>query len=114
MQIFWPPIRKRSSRCRASSLFDLAGQAFEGYVALQQNLLDLALEQSTAVVDAATEYSQDLSKAKAGIPKLIEQSVDRMVAAQNSVLDFAAEQNKAVSDAVKQQPGVTALGALNL
>lgn len=87
-------------------LFDLAGQAFAGFVSLQKNLLDIAVEQSAAVIDAATEISQDLSKAKAGIPKLIEQSVDRTVAAQNSVLDFAAKQNKAVSDAVKQQPGV--------
>jgi hypothetical protein len=32
-------------------LFDLAGQAFEGYVTLQKSLLDLAVEQSTAVAD---------------------------------------------------------------
>jgi hypothetical protein len=32
-------------------LFDLAGQAFEGYVTLQKSLLDLAVEQSSAAAD---------------------------------------------------------------
>ncbi len=96
---------------KASSLpglfvFDLAGQAFEGYVTLQKNLLDLAVEQSTSMMNAAQEYSQDASKAK-GINTLIQQSVDRTVAAQNSVLDFAAKQAKAAGESVKQQPGVT-------
>lgn len=85
-------------------LFDMAGSAFEGYVALQKNLLGLAVEQSTAVVNAT---QLDADKAKGGINALIEQSVDRTAAAQNSVLDFAAKQAKAAGETVKQQPGVT-------
>jgi hypothetical protein len=88
-------------------LFDLAGQALEGYVTLQKSLLDLAIEQSTAAVEATHEYIQDASKAKAGLPTLIQQSVERTVTAQKSVLEFAAQQTTAVSDTVKQQPGVT-------
>ena len=57
-------------------------------------------------MEAAQEYIQDASKVKAGIPNLIQQSVDRTVTAQKSVLEFAAKQTKAVSDTVKQQPGV--------
>ncbi len=53
------------------SLFDMAGSAFEGYVALQKSLLGLAVEQSTAVVNA-TQWDAD--KAKGGINALIEQS----------------------------------------
>jgi len=86
-------------------LFDIAGSAFEGYVALQKNLLGLAVEQSTSVIDAAQEYSQDAGKAK-GINALIQQSMDRTVAAQNSVLDYAAKQAKVAGETVKQQPGV--------
>jgi hypothetical protein len=86
-------------------LFDIASSAVEGYVALQKNLLGLAVEQSTSVIDAAQECSLDASKAK-GISNLIQQSMDRTVAAQNSVLDFAAKQAKVAGETVKQQPGV--------
>jgi hypothetical protein len=84
-------------------LFDLAGQAFEGYVALQKNLLDLAVEQSTEFVEAAQEISKNPEDAKDGVKNIIQQSLNRSVAAQKSVLDFAAKQSKAVSDAVKQE-----------
>ena len=46
-------------------LFDLALQAFAGYVTLQKSLLDRAVEQSTAVIEKA--FSHDADKAKAGI-----------------------------------------------
>jgi hypothetical protein len=84
-------------------LFDVAGSAFEGYVALQKSLLGLAVEQSTAVLEATQECSLDSDKANA----LIQQSLDRSVAAQSSVLDYAAKQTKAAGESVKQQPGVT-------
>ncbi len=87
-------------------MLDMAGSAFEGYVALQKNLLGLAVQQSAAVIDVAQEC-QDASKARDGINALIQESVDRSVAAQNSVLDFAAKQTKAAGETVKQQPGVT-------
>jgi hypothetical protein len=87
-------------------LFDLADQAFEDFVKLQKSLLDLAVEQSTAVVKASKEIVQDTGKAKVEITELIKKSADRTAAAQKSVLEFATNQSKAVSDAVKQQPGV--------
>jgi gas vesicle protein len=55
---------------------------------------------------AVDEHIQYPSKSKAGIGKLIEQSVDCTVTAQNSALDFAAKQTKAVSDTVSKQPEV--------
>ncbi len=87
-------------------LFDLAGQAFEGYVALQKNLMGLAVEQSSSMMDTAQEYNRDASKSE-GMNALIQQSVDRAIAAHNSVLDFSAKQAKAVSETVQQQSGVT-------
>jgi hypothetical protein len=84
-------------------LFDLAGQAFEGYVALQKNLLDLAVEQSTAVVKAVQEFKQNPEEAKDGITNIFQGSLNRGITAQKSVLDFAAKQSKAVSDAVMDQ-----------
>ncbi len=88
------------------SLFDLAGQAFESYVALQKNLLDLAVEQSTAVVEAVQEFKQNPEEASEGISTMVQKSLNRGIAAQRSVLDFATKQSKAVSDAVEQEKQV--------
>jgi hypothetical protein len=96
----------RESSMPGLFLFDLAGQAFEGYVTLQKALLDLAVGQSTAVAKGVEEYIHDPSEANAVIAKVIRQSVDHMDAAQKSVLDFEAKETKAVSDTVKQQPDV--------
>jgi hypothetical protein len=87
-------------------VFELAGQAFESYVTLQKSLLDMAVQQSTAVIETSQEYGQDSANTKAEITNLIHQSVDRSVAAQKSVLNFAANQTQAVSDTVKKQPGI--------
>jgi hypothetical protein len=65
---------KASSR---PSLFlvDLAGQAFERHVTLQKSLLDMSVEQSGAVAEAARDYIHDPSQ-------------DRTVTAQISVVVF--------------------------
>lgn len=69
-------------------LVDLAGQAFEGHVALQKSLLDLASERRTAVAEAAQDHLHDPSEATADISNLTHQPVDRTVTAQNPVVVF--------------------------
>jgi len=82
-------------------LFDLAGQVFERYLTLQKSLLNLSVEQSTAVIQAAQECSHDASKAKAEITKVVQHSVDRAVEAQKSVVDVVVKQTQSAT--VNQQ-----------
>jgi hypothetical protein len=97
---------KKASPVIVSFLFDLTSHAVEGYATLQKGLLDLTVEQSSAVIEASQEYSSDPSKAKDVFTGLFLKSVDRAVAAQTSILNFAAKQTKTASDMVKQQSGV--------
>jgi hypothetical protein len=92
-----------TSSMPGSFLFDLAGTAFEGYVAFQKSLLDFTVEQNTAAVEAAHRYSHDAGRAKEEITHVIRQSVDHAEAAQKTALDLAAKQSKEVSDTVKHQ-----------
>ena len=46
-------------------VLDLAGEAIEGFVAVQKSLLDLALEQNNASIEAVQAYGKDADKAKA-------------------------------------------------
>lgn len=62
-------------------------------------MLDLTLEQNTALAKGAHAYSHDASEAKAGVANAIQQSVDHTEAAQRTVVDLAKE----VIDTVKQQ-----------
>jgi hypothetical protein len=87
-------------------VIDLAGQAFEGAVAVQKNLLNLALEQSVATAEAFQAYRQDATKAQSEFGNVLQASLDRSIAAQNSVIEYAVKQTKTVTETVKQQPGV--------
>ena len=101
----------KGSSLPGTFVFDLAGQAFEGLIAVQKNLLDLALEQSNAAIEAIQEYGQDATKAKSEFGNVLQASLDRSIAAQNSVVEFAVKQTKAVSETVKQQPGIAGTAA---
>lgn len=95
-------------------VFELAGPAFEGAIAIQKNLLDMALEQSNAALasfGAIKEAGLDANKLKAEFSNLMQATADRSTAAQNSVVEYAVKQTKAVSEAVKAQPGVAGTAA---
>jgi hypothetical protein len=87
-------------------VLDLAGQAVEGFVAVQKTLLDLALEQSNASIEAFQAYGQDATKAKAEFGNVLQASFDRATAAQNTVVEYAVKQTKTNIETVKAQPGV--------
>jgi hypothetical protein len=85
-------------------VLDLAGEAVEGFVAVQKSLLDLALEQSNASIEAFQSFGKET--AKADFSNVLQASFDRAIAAQNVVVEFAVKQTKSNIEAVKAQPGV--------
>jgi hypothetical protein len=85
-------------------VLDLAGEAVEGFVAVQKSLLDLALDQSNASIAAVQSFGKDT--AKADFSNVLQASFDRAIAAQNLVVEFAVKQTKTNIEAVKAQPGV--------
>jgi hypothetical protein len=86
-------------------LFDLASQAFEGYIGLQKSLLELTVEQSTAILEAAQGYSYNPGKLKSEIVDTIRRTSDRKAAAGKSVPEAAPK--PVVSEIAKQQPSVS-------
>ena len=87
-------------------ILDLTEQAIEGYVAIQNELLDLTLEQITAVTNACQAAGTDVEKARSEFANVLQTSADRATVAQNSVINYTAKQAKAGISAVKSQPGV--------
>jgi len=92
-------------------ILDLTEQAVEGYVAIQNELLDLTLEQITAVTNACQAAGTDVEKAKSEFANVLRTSADRATVAQNSVMNYAAKQAKAGMEAVKAQRGVVGTDA---
>ena len=95
-------------------VFDLAGPAIEGCIAIQKNVLDMLIEQSTAAIasfEAIKEAGMDANKVKAEVSKMIQATLDRSTAAQNSATEYAVKQTKAGINAIKQQPGIAGTAA---
>jgi len=84
-------------------LFDLVGQTFDRFVETQKGAIDLAVEQSHAVVGLAKERGASASKVAEGVTALFKQSVEQSVAAQKKALDYYAEQHKTAVEAAKKQ-----------
>lgn len=70
-------------------LCDIADEAFKGYVTLQKNLLDFAVEKGATLTEEAREYSHDAGEAVAISEHVIRQSAARAIATQKSVLNIA-------------------------
>jgi hypothetical protein len=86
------------------SALDLAGQAYQGCIAIQKGMLDMALEQSASLIEAIESCMSDSSKAKSELANMMQLTVDRSLSAQNNVVEFAARQTKAVNENLKSQP----------
>jgi hypothetical protein len=71
-------------------LFDLIGQTFDRFVETEKSAIDLAVEQSHAVVGLAKERGASASKVAAGVTALFKQSVEHSVAAQKKTAREAA------------------------
>lgn len=74
--------------------FDLAGQAFEGYIEAQKSVIDHIVEQTAALVESAKDRGGSAQKVAADFTKNIQQSIERVVEMQKKALDFAAHEAK--------------------
>jgi hypothetical protein len=86
-------------------VFELAGEAFDGYIAVQKDLLGIAKEHSTAVTDAIHASGTDVHKAKDEFVSLVEASMNRAMAVRNRFVEYVAAQVQAATAAAKLQPG---------
>jgi hypothetical protein len=84
-------------------LLDLAGRAFEDWVTLQKRLLDLTVEQSSAVLEAAQGNNRNAGTAKSGIAQANQQMADRRVTPRKSVPEAAPKLIKVANEVLKQQ-----------
>jgi hypothetical protein len=78
-------------------VFDLAGQAFEGYVTTQKSVIDQIVKQTAALVESAKDSSESAQKVAADFAKTIQQSVEHTVEVQKKALDLVAREAKAVT-----------------
>ena len=81
-------------------------EAVEGCIAIQKNLLDMAVDQSASVLESIEECTLDNSKAPAELASIMQQTLDRSIKAQNAVVEFASKQTKALHENLKAQPGI--------
>ncbi len=78
-------------------VFDLAGQAFEGYVTTQKSVIDQIVTQTAALVESAKDSGESAQKVAADFTKTIQQSIERTVEVQKKALDLVAREAKAVT-----------------
>ncbi len=89
---------KKSMRASGSLMFNLASKSLEGYVALQMELLSLAVRY--LFIKAAQENGDESNNEKPAISNLSLKSVDCTIAVQRSILALSAKQ----TEAVREQP----------
>jgi hypothetical protein len=67
--------------------FDLSNPVLEGCAAFQKNMLDMAMEQSTAVIEAMEESGKNAEKANSEFFHMVQQSLS---VAQKEITELAA------------------------
>lgn len=85
--------------------FELAVKTFDNLVRTEKEILDLAVQQTDAMLRYDRSSDGSMEQAGKNAQAAFRESVDRVAAAQKTVLDFAAEQNKVVFEATKRQLG---------
>ena len=78
-------------------VFDLAGQAFEGYVTTQKSVIDQIVKQTAALVESAKDSGESAQKVASDFAKTIQQSIEHTVEVQKKALDLVAREAKAVT-----------------
>jgi uridine kinase len=76
-------------------VYDLAGQAFEGYIETQKSVIDHIVKQTASLVESAKDSGNSAQKVAADFTKTIQQSIERAVEVQKKALDLAAKEAKA-------------------
>jgi flagellar hook-basal body complex protein FliE len=78
-------------------MFDLAGQAFGGYIEAQKIVIDHIVQQTAALVESAKDRGNSAQKVAADFTKIMQQSIERAVEVQKKALDLAAKEAKAAA-----------------
>ena len=79
----------------APALYDLAGQAFEGYIETQKSVIDQIVKQTAALVESAKDSGNSAQKVAADFTKTVQQSIERAVEVQKKALDLITQTAKA-------------------
>ena len=78
-------------------MFDLAGQAFEGYIEAQKSVIDHVVQQTAALVESGKDSGNSTQKVAVDFTKTMQQSIERAVEVQKKALDLAAQEAKAAT-----------------
>jgi hypothetical protein len=79
----------------APALYDLAGQAFEGYIETQKSVIDQIVKQTAALVESAKDSGKSAQKVAADFTKTVQQSIEHVVEVQKKALDLVTQEAKA-------------------
>jgi len=77
----------------APAVYDLAGQAFAGYIETQKSVIDHIVKQTASLVESAKD-SDSSQKVAADFTKTIQQSIERAVEVQKKALDLVTQEAK--------------------
>ena len=75
-------------------VFELAGQAFVGYVTTQKSVIDQIVKQTAALVESAKDSGEAAQQVAADFANTIQQSIERTIEVQKKALDLVAGQAK--------------------
>ena len=81
----------------APAVYDLAGQAFEGYIETQKSVIDHIVKQTASLVESVKDSGNSAQKVAADFTKTVQQSIERAVEVQKKALDLAAQETKATA-----------------
>jgi len=79
----------------APAVYDLAGQAFEGYIDAQKSVIDHIVKQTASLVESAKDTGDSAQKVAADFTKTVQQSIERAIEVQKKALDLVAQGTKA-------------------
>jgi hypothetical protein len=79
----------------APAMYDLAAQAFEGFIETQKSVIDQMVTQTTALVESAKDSGNSAQKVASDFTKTVQESIQRAVEVQKKALDLVTPQAKA-------------------
>ncbi|HWY59820.1 MAG TPA: hypothetical protein VNZ03_35485 [Terriglobales bacterium] len=77
------------------AVYDLAGQAFEGYIEAQKSVIDHVVKQTTSLFESAKDNGNSAQRIAADFTKTVQQSIERAVEVQKKALDLVTQESKA-------------------
>lgn len=87
---------KKGAQAASSSpaMYDLAAQAFDGFVETQKSVIDQMVLQTTALVESAKDSGNSAQKLASDFTKTVQESIQRAVEVQKKALDLVTQQAK--------------------